>query len=145
MAAGRARLGTRASWARGCQAGGRGKPAWAGATTGGNGEGRPGHRGGGSGGHAKALTLVFAQLFHVLNMRDRGSGLLRNAITRNRWVWGALALCAAMLVAVVHIPPLARILHVTPLDATGWAMVLIAGLIPSIIGQIVKLLPARAG
>ena len=91
------------------------------------------------------LTLAFNQLFHVFNMRGRGSRLLRNEITRNRWVWGALALCTAMLVAVVHIPKLNGVLHLTPLDARGWAMVLVASLIPCIVGQAVKVVRGRAG
>ena len=90
------------------------------------------------------LTLAFNQLFHVFNMRDRRSGVFNNEITRNRWVWGALALCAAMLVAVVHIPKLNEILHVTPLDARGWLLVVAASLIPLLIGQIVKMFRARS-
>jgi Ca2+-transporting ATPase len=41
------------------------------------------------------LSLVLAQLWHVFNMRDRGTHLIRNDITRNPYVWGALALCVA--------------------------------------------------
>ncbi len=89
------------------------------------------------------LTLAFNQLFHVFNMRDRRSGLFRNEVTCNRWVWGALALCAAMLVAIVHIAPLARILHVVPLGPRGWAMVLAASLVPLLVGQLAKLVRAR--
>ena len=39
------------------------------------------------------LTLAFAQLWHVFNMRHPRSGLLRNEVTRNPWLWGALLLC----------------------------------------------------
>jgi len=90
------------------------------------------------------LTLAFNQLWHVFNMRDRRSGLLRNEITRNRWVWGALALCAVILVGAVHIAPLARVLKVTPPDATGWAVVLVASLIPCVVGQVAKAVAARS-
>jgi Ca2+-transporting ATPase len=41
------------------------------------------------------LTLAFAQLWHVFNMRDHGSHPLRNDVVRNPYVWGALALCGA--------------------------------------------------
>ena len=40
------------------------------------------------------LTLAFAQLWHVFNMRHPTSHLLYNEITRNSWIWAALALCA---------------------------------------------------
>ena len=45
------------------------------------------------------LTLAFAQLWHVFNMRGRGSGVFRNAVTRNPYVWMAVALCTAILLA----------------------------------------------
>ena len=43
------------------------------------------------------LTLAFGQLWHVFNMRDTRAGLFRNKVTRNTYVWGALALCIAIL------------------------------------------------
>jgi Ca2+-transporting ATPase len=43
------------------------------------------------------LTLALAQLWHVFNMRPEGSGLLRNPVIRNPWVWGALALCVPLV------------------------------------------------
>ena len=43
------------------------------------------------------LTLAFAQLWHVFNMRHPQTGLLRNEVTRNPWLWGALVLCTALL------------------------------------------------
>ena len=36
------------------------------------------------------LTLGFAQLWHVFNMRSKQGGLLVNEVTRNPWVWGAI-------------------------------------------------------
>ena len=35
------------------------------------------------------LTLAFAQLWHVFDMRHPRSAVLRNEISRNPWVWGA--------------------------------------------------------
>ena len=37
------------------------------------------------------LTIAFAQLWHVFNMRHPTSSLLHNEITRNPWIWAALA------------------------------------------------------
>ena len=53
------------------------------------------------------LTLAFAQLWHVFNMRSRGSSRCRNEITRNPFVWAAIVLCAGLLLAAVYVPPLA--------------------------------------
>ena len=63
---------------------------------------------------ATFLTLAFAQLWHVFNMRAQGPAGMRNEITRNRWVWASLALCSALLVAPPYIPPLAEVLGLVP-------------------------------
>ena len=76
------------------------------------------------------LTLAFAQLWHVVNLRRPTSRLIRNEITRNPWVWAALGLCAALLVVPVYLPPLARVLSLSSLDARMWAVVLGFSLAP---------------
>jgi Ca2+-transporting ATPase len=70
------------------------------------------------------LTLACAQLCHVFNMRHPASGLIDNEITRNPWIWGALALCAAMLVAAAHVPSLAHVLEMVAPDVRMWGIVL---------------------
>ena len=76
------------------------------------------------------LTLAFAQLWHVFNMRHPKAGLIRNEITRNGWVWGALALCTMLLVVPPYLPPLAHILGLAPPDAAMWAIILGMSLAP---------------
>lgn len=82
------------------------------------------------------LTLAFAQLWHVFNMRDRGSHLFINDITRNPYVWGALVLCSALLVMVVYIPLLASVLKLKDPGLQGWTLVLGMSILPYIIGQV---------
>lgn len=84
------------------------------------------------------LTLAFAQLWHVFNMRDRGSNLLRNEITQNRFVWGALALCAGLLLGAVYLPGLADVLRTVDPSSGGWILVIGASLIPLVAGQVLK-------
>ncbi|UCG80983.1 MAG: cation-transporting P-type ATPase [Desulfobacterales bacterium] len=84
------------------------------------------------------LTLAFSQLWHVFNMRDRGSKFLRNEITRNRFVWGALVLCSGLLLATVYLPGLSHVLKVADPGTTGWTLVLVMSLIPFLVGQVVK-------
>jgi Ca2+-transporting ATPase len=84
------------------------------------------------------LTLAFAQLWHVFNMRDRGSGFLRNEITRNPFIWGALAFCTGLLLLAVYLPGLAAVLKMAAPGAEGWALVIVTSLIPVGIGQILK-------
>jgi len=76
------------------------------------------------------LTLAFAQVLHVFNMRDRGSSVFRNEITRSPWVWGAAALCAVLLLAAVYLPALSGVLRLPPPDARGWLVILSASLAP---------------
>ena len=82
------------------------------------------------------LTLAFAQLWHVFNMRDPDSGILRNDITRNAYVWGALGICAALLVAAVHLPGLATALKTVDPTPKGWLLVLGGSLVPWVAGQL---------
>jgi Ca2+-transporting ATPase len=93
------------------------------------------------------LTLAFAQLWHVFNMRDWDSGFLNNDITRNRYIWGALALCVGLLLAAVYLPGLASVLKVVAPGLRGWGLVIVMSLIPWGIGQglheMSKLLPKR--
>lgn len=89
------------------------------------------------------LTLAFAQLWHVFNMREPGSGFLVNNITRNPFVWGALALCTALLLAGVYFPPLAAVLKTGDPGIDGWTLVLVISIIPWVIGQSVKSIGAK--
>jgi Ca2+-transporting ATPase len=60
------------------------------------------------------LTLAFAQLWHVFNMHDPRSGVVRNEVTCNPWLWGSLLLCTALLAAPPYLAPLAHVLHLAP-------------------------------
>jgi Ca2+-transporting ATPase len=82
------------------------------------------------------LTLAFAQLWHVFNMRDRGSSLFRNEITRNSYVWTALVLCTGMLLLAVYLPGLRDVLRLADPGKSGWFIVVGMSLIPLFIGQI---------
>lgn len=84
------------------------------------------------------LTLAFAQIFHVFNMRDAGSPLLSNEVTRNPYVWGAVALCALLVLAAVFVHPVAHVLGVTDPGARGWKLIAAASLTPLLLGQVLK-------
>jgi Ca2+-transporting ATPase len=84
------------------------------------------------------LTLAFVQLWHVFNMRDKGSGILKNDITRNTYVWGALGLCTLLILCAVYIPSFADVLKVVDPGIVGWILVLMMSLIPLVIGQLHK-------
>jgi P-type Ca2+ transporter type 2C len=85
------------------------------------------------------LTLAFGQLGHVFNMRDARSGLWRNEVTQNPFVWAALGLCTALLLVPVEVPVLATVLGLVDPGPYGWALVALFGLLPVVAGQLGKL------
>ncbi|HSG94159.1 MAG TPA: cation-transporting P-type ATPase, partial [Afifellaceae bacterium] len=66
------------------------------------------------------LTLAFAQLWHVFNMRGSAAPLWRNDVVRNPYVWGALVLCIALLAAAAYFPLLAGVLEIVAPDRAAW-------------------------
>lgn len=82
------------------------------------------------------LALAFARLWHVFNMRDRGSKLIRNDITCNPFVWGALVLCAGLLLLALFLPGLSLALDLIYPGHAGMALIIGSSIVPLIIGQI---------
>jgi Ca2+-transporting ATPase len=89
------------------------------------------------------LTLAFAQLWHVFNMRHPRSGRLRNEVTRNPWLWAALALCTVLVTVPPYVAPLAHVLQLTPPSAAMWAVILGMSVAPLIVTQAVVEVLAR--
>ncbi len=84
------------------------------------------------------LTLAFGKLWFTFNLRRPSSPMLRNEVTTNRWVWAAIALCAALLFAAVYLPGLSDILQTRPLGSNAWSLLFVMSLIPLPVGQIVR-------
>ena len=82
------------------------------------------------------LTIALAQLWHVFNMRGRGSGVLRNAVTANRLLWYALALCLGLILLAVNVPALATALQIQAIGFEGWALAVGCSLLPLAAGQL---------
>ena len=85
------------------------------------------------------LTLALAQLWHVFNMRTKGTKLFKNEVVENPYIWAALGLCILLLLAVVYVPLLSEVLKLTNPGLNGWILIVVASLIPCLIGQICKL------
>ncbi|MFW6032753.1 MAG: HAD-IC family P-type ATPase, partial [Phycisphaeraceae bacterium] len=91
------------------------------------------------------LTLAFGKLWFTFVLRNPQSGLVFNEITENPWVWGAIALCAALLLAAVYLPGLSTLLETRQLSGAGWGLVLGLSLVPLIVGQTVRLVQGWRG
>jgi Ca2+-transporting ATPase len=89
------------------------------------------------------LTLAFARLWHVFNMRDRRSRFMRNEVTTNVWVWGAIGICVALLLATVYVPGLSTVLETAKPDGPAWLLILGLSLVPFVVGQLVKSMSSR--
>ena len=84
------------------------------------------------------MTLAFAQIFHLGNARSRGPVLSPPLVLGNRFALGAAALAVALQLLAALLPPLSRVLRVTPLSPTDWLVVGVLGLVPAVAGQTLK-------
>ncbi len=89
------------------------------------------------------FTLAFSQLLNVLNMRDSGENIFINQITKNRYVWMAIALCAVALLAAYSVPGLNTLLSLQDMEPQVWRLIAIGCLIPAVLVQLAKQIVKR--
>ncbi len=82
------------------------------------------------------VALAIGQVLHVFNLRRPGAPLLVNAITTNRWIWAALAVCGLLILLAVYLPGLASVLKVVEPGAEGWGLIAIGACLPLLLGQL---------
>ena len=70
---------------------------------------------------AAFTVLVLTQLFNCFNARSETASAFHTAFS-NHWLWGAVALSAALQVAVVHLPFLNLAFGTVPLSVGQWAV-----------------------
>jgi hypothetical protein len=63
----------------------------------------------------------------------------------NRAALAAVALAIGLQLLAAFLPPLADLLRVTVLSGEQWALVVVLGSTPAVLGQAAKLLRARTG
>ncbi len=85
-------------------------------------------------------ALSLAQLLHVLNLYTGKRRFFNNEITRNKFVWMALVLCIAIMLATYFVPFLRQVLSLQILSKESLELILGAGIAPIIIIQSVRLL-----
>jgi len=84
------------------------------------------------------LTLAFGQLWHVFNMRHQSSRLILNEISRNPWIWAALALCTGILLTAAYVPSLSFMLHMVAPDIRMWGIIFAMSTAPLLVGPIIR-------
>ena len=81
-------------------------------------------------------TLVVGQLLNIFNMPLRKSSFFFNEVTKNLWVWGALALCILIVVISNLIPAVALVLSLIPLSLSQWGIITLFGFASLLLTQI---------
>lgn len=92
------------------------------------------------------VTLVMAQLIHVFDCRSEHSVFHRNPFENMYLVWAVISSLLLVLV-VIYWPPMQPIFKTTALSMRDWALVLVAGGVPTFVAGIGGALrnPQRAG
>ena len=86
------------------------------------------------------LTLAFAKLWFVFNLRRPGSSLFSNDIVKNPYIGGSIMLCAFLLLAAVYLPGLSDLLKTENPTWLGWLVVLGMSLVPFVFGQAMRII-----
>jgi len=59
----------------------------------------------------------------VLDMRDNDEPIFNNQVTRNKYVWMAVAFCTAAILAAYFIPGLSSLLSLPAMPLAYWGVV----------------------
>ena len=85
-------------------------------------------------------TLILGQLLNVFNLPGRKISFLKNEVTTNPWVWGALVFSVLTMVLVYHIPLMSEALSLVPLSANHFIIIVVFGFASLVLSQILKFL-----
>lgn len=80
-------------------------------------------------------ALSLAQLLHVFNMYSGKLRFFNNEITRNKFIWMALALCILVMFVTYYVPFFRQILSLQILDVRALELILAAGIVPVFVIQ----------
>ena len=84
------------------------------------------------------FTLICSQLLHVLNMNAKGTSIFKSEITRNKYVWYSIIVCAVVLIGCYEITPVRQALSLFPLTIFDWTIIIVFSLAGLIINQLAK-------
>ena len=83
---------------------------------------------------ANALIGFFMELQARSSMHE---------VTKNKFIWFAIIVCAGLIVMVFAVPQMRRVLGLTTLSANVWLISIIASLIPLLLVQLYKIMFGR--
>ena len=69
------------------------------------------------------------------NLRDPKTGPILNDVSRNRYVWGAITICLALIASALWLPGLSGLLKLEPPAQSALALAAAASVLPLLLGQ----------
>jgi len=84
------------------------------------------------------VTLAVSQFANSLTIRSMDKSMFKVGVFSNKYLIGAIALSATLLLSVVFIPPLRDIFELSSLDGVHWIYVGVLSLLPMTISEIFK-------
>ncbi len=84
-------------------------------------------------------VLAFCQFSHVFNVRSATQSAFRT-LFKNKLLWGAIGVSAALMLIVLEVPALREIFRLTALNATQWTWVAVLSIASLAIVELVKLM-----
>jgi Ca2+-transporting ATPase len=84
------------------------------------------------------FSLALSQLWHVLNLSSRKISFLNNEITRNKFIWGALLLCIAIMAVFYFVRPLNTYIGLQILSTNTWLIIVATSIAPVFLIQLFK-------
>lgn len=85
------------------------------------------------------ITLASSQLFHVFNMSSVHSGMIKNEVTKNKFVWVAILLCFFLIAGVYAFPQSSLALNFIHMPFNAWIIAGLASILPLFCVQLYKL------
>lgn len=86
------------------------------------------------------MVLAFSELVHVFNIRNNKKSIFKTGIGGNKWLFGAIALAAALVSVIIFIPSLRHIFGIPVLPMSNVVEILCLVFAPIVIVEIFKLL-----
>jgi Ca2+-transporting ATPase len=91
------------------------------------------------------LTLAFAKLWFVFNLRNTGTRLFDNDIVKNPYVLSSIVLCTGLLTVAVYFPGLSTVLKTRDPGFSGWMLLLAISFVPFVFGQGLRMVQTKRG
>ena len=85
------------------------------------------------------LVLIACQLFYSLSVRNMKKSVFKIGLFSNKYLIGAIVLGLVLQIGVMFIPFLRDAFGLVMLDSRGWTIAIIAGIVPFVLSEVVKL------